>query len=176
MDMTKKELRAFVKEQFKSQGFSSEKSYLYKIIDDDYLIGFHLYPSTHCKGYSFICGIIYLPDPFKIPLRGLFDLEWSFRFPVHPGGELDLSNYRDGARYTTVLEYENYSLEDIKKYFSMNYEHFVLPLFDKGYGLKLFRKDWRLMNRFSTQTVEKLCKRASLDTQAVLKYLGKSTH
>lgn len=171
--MTKKELRAFVKEQFKTREFSSYKSYLYTVIDDDYLIGFHLYPSTYCKGYSFICGIIYLPDSFKIPLRGLFDLQWSFRFPIHPGGELDLDHYQDGARFTTVFEYENYSLEELALYFSMNYEHFIEPLFDKELGLKMFREDWRLMNRFSVQTVTKLCRRASLDTQAVLRYLGK---
>lgn len=174
--MTKKELRAFVKKQFISQGFSAEKSYLYKIIENDYLIGFHLYPSTYCKGYSFICGIIYLPDPLKIPLRGLFDLEWHFRFPVHSSADFDLSNTQDVTQYTTVLEYENYTQEDINAYFSLNYEHFIIPLFDKEYGLKMFREDWRLMNRFSSQTVDKLCKRASLDTQIVLKYLGKNTY
>ena len=172
--MTRKELRTFVKEQFKSRGFSSEKSYLYKMLDEDYLIGFHLYPSSHCKGYTLICGIIYLPDPYKVPLRGLYDLEWSFRFPVRPGGELDLDSGPTGPAYTTVLEYENYPLEEIEGYFAMNYEHFVLPLFDKEYGLKLLRADWRLMNRFTAQTVEKLCARASLDTQAVLKRLGKT--
>lgn len=172
--MTKNELRTFIKEKFKSQGFSSQKSYLYKTIDDDYLIGFHLYPSTYCKGYSFVCGIIYLPDPFKIPLRGIYDLEWSFRFPVHPGGELDLKKYQDGARFTTVFQYENYSTEDLEVYFSMNYEHFITPLFDKEYGLQLLREDWHIMNRFAPQTIDKLCKRASLNTQIVLEYLGKN--
>lgn len=172
--MTKKELRSFIKEQFKTRGFSSEKSYLYKIIDDDYLIGFHLYPSTYCKGYSFICGIIYLPDPFKIPLRGLFDLEWSFRFPIHCSEELDLNHYQDATRFTTVFEYENYSLADLEAYFSMNYDYFIIPLFDKDYGLKMFRDDWRLMYRFSARNIDKLCSRASLDTQTVLRYLGKS--
>jgi len=171
--MTKSELRTYVREKFKSKGFQSQKSYLYKIIDDDYLIGFHLYPSSYCKGYRFICGIIYLPDPFKIPLRGLFDLEWVFRFPVDSGSKLDLSKYEGNTQLTTVFEYENYSLAQLEEYFMMNYEHFITPLFNKEFGLELFRSDWRLMNRFSVQTVDKLCQRASLDTKSVLKYLGK---
>lgn len=173
--MTRTELRAYIKKRFKSLGFSSEKSYLYKIIDNDYLIGFHLYPSTYCKGYSFICGIIYLPDPYKVPLRGLFDLEWNFRFPRHPGGELNLNGHQSRTNYVTVFEYEQYSLEDIETYFSINYNYFIAPLFDKEYGLKMFRENWRLMNRFTAQTVDKLCKRAGLHTQTVLEYLGKDT-
>lgn len=49
----------------------------------------------------------------------------------------------------------------------MNYEHFIDHLFDKEYGLKMFREDWHLMNRFSVQTIKKLCHRASLDAQSV---------
>ena len=172
--MTKNELRAFVKEKFKQLGFSSQKSYLYKIIDDDYLIGFHLYPSSYCNGYKFICGIIYLPDSFKIPLRGLYDLEWTFRFPVGSSSKLDLSQYQRNAHLTTVLEYEEYSLAQLEEFFAANYEHFILPLYDKEYGLKMFREDWHLMNRFSVQTVQKLCNRASLDTESVLAALGKT--
>lgn len=172
--MTRKELRAFVKEKFKQQGFSSEKSYLYKILDEDYLIGFHLYPSTYCKGYSFVCGIIYLPDPFKIPLRGLFDLEWNFRFPIDPESKLDLSHYQRNTQLKTVFEYEKYTVAQLEEFFSQNYDYFVLPLFDKEYGLKMFREDWRLMNRFSAQTVRKLCERASIDTESVLVALGKT--
>lgn len=171
--MTRTELRRYVKEKFKEKGFRSEKSYLYKILDDDYLICFHLYPSSYCKGYSFICGVIYLPDEYKIPLRGLLDLEWCFRFPRDMDKELELDGYQSNPDLIAVFEYDNYTVEQLDKYFAVNYAHFVEPLFDKEYGLDCFRKDWRLMNRFSVKTVDKLCKRAGIDTQAVLQYLGK---
>jgi len=116
-----------------------------------------------------------LPDPYKIPLRGLFDLNWEFRFPVHPGGKLDLKNKQNCGCSTTLFEYEKYSLGDLDSYFNMNYNHFVAPLFDKEFGLQMLREDWRLMNIFSVQTIDKLCKRAHLSTQAVLDYLGKNT-
>lgn len=172
--MTRKELRTFVKDKFKAQGFSAQKSYLYKIIDDDYLIGFHLDPSSYGKGYRFVCGIIYLPDELKIPLRGVFDLEWIFRFPTDPTSKLDLSNYTWDRTLETVFHYENYSIEQLETFFEINYDYFITPLFDKEYGLEMFRKDWRLMNRFAPKTVFKLCERASIDAQAVFKHLGKS--
>ena len=174
--MTRKELRSFVKDKLKAEGFISQNRYLYKIIDEDYLIGIHLDPSTYCKGYGLVCGVIYLPDELKFPLCGRYDLQWTFCFPRNVGQKLDLTKYEDDTSLTTVFEYENHSVEQFEEYFELNYERFIVPLFNKEFGLEMFRKDWRLMNRFSVQTVNKLCQRASLDTQTVLKYLGKMPH
>ena len=144
-----------------------------KVIDDDYLIGFYLYPSTYCKGYDFVCGIIYLPDELKIPLRGLFDLEWAFRFPIDPSDKLELSDYYGNRKLTTVLKYEKYTIEQLDLFFGINYDYFIKPLYNKEFGLDMFRHDWRLMNRFSVQTINKICHRASIDAQMVLEQLGK---
>ncbi len=38
--MTRNELRGYVKKWFNSRGFQSQKSYLFKVLDGDYLLGF----------------------------------------------------------------------------------------------------------------------------------------
>ena len=171
--MTKPELKDFIKDKFKSLGYQSRKSYFYKIVDEDYLIGFFLDPTGRTKGYYFICGIIYLPDSIKMPINGLFDLEWKFIFPWEPTSEFDVEKCLDTKLYKKVFEYEAYNLEQLEIIFSKNYAYFIDRLLDKEYGLDLFRKNWNRMNRFSAHSVDKICKRAGLDTDSVLKYLKK---
>lgn len=171
--MTKEELKKYISRKMKLLGYQTRKSYYYRIIDEDYLIGFCLEPTGRSKGYYFICGIIYLPDSIKMPINGIFDLEWKFVFPWEPIGEFDIEKCIDNKLYKKVFEYEAYSLEQLEELFSVNYAYFIERLSDKEYGLDLFRNNWKRMNRFSVQSIDKICKRAGLDTAAVLKYLGK---
>ena len=172
--MTREELNKFIKGKLTSLGYKTKKSYFYKIIDEDYLIGFCLDSTGRTKGYYFICGIIYLPDEIKMPFRGIFDLEWKFIFPWEASGEFDIKKCLDDKLYKIVFEYEAYSLEQLEVFFSKNYAYFIDRLSDKEYGLDLFRNNWNRMNRFSVQSIDKICKRAGLDTDSVLKHLGKS--
>jgi len=170
--MTRSELRTFTQKKLKAMGYQAQKSYLYKIIDDDYLIGFHLYPSSYIKGYSFVCGIIYLPDELKMPLRGVFDLEWEFQFPFDPDGVFDLKDYPDRTKYMRVFEYEKYTLEQLEVLWDANFRFFMEPLTDKNYGLEIIRKDWNNLKRFAPENVLKLCLRANMDINKVFSFLG----
>lgn len=171
--MTRQELRAYIKDKFKKMGYQSYKSYFYKIYDDDYLVGFYLEPSTYVKGYSFIYGIIYLPDELKIPFRGLFDLDGSFRFPCDPDEELDLTTYLENPKLSHIFEYEEYTLEQLDKLFEINYEYFMVPLLDKEHGLDQFRDPtkWFIFRRFAPQNVLKICQKAGIDSEKVFRYL-----
>lgn len=170
--MTKEELRSFVREKFKELGYQSRGNYFYKIFDDDYLIGFHLYASSYVKGFSFVCGVIYLPDKIKIPIRGVFDLQWEFQFPQEPEAMLDLSAYPDTRRLRRIFEYEQYTLEQLENFFEVNYAFFMAPLLDKNYGLNIIRNNWYHLKRFTPQNVLKLCQRADINSEDVFRYLG----
>lgn len=165
--MEKKELKEFIRVKFKELGFQKRKDYYTKTLDGDYLIGFYLYPSSYTKGYQFCCGIIYLPNEFKMPFHGLCDLDWNFRFPFKPGTELDFN--QDPLAY--VFEYEYYTVEQLERIFAQNYERYMLPLYDKEYGLELFRQDWRRLRRHSPQTIAGLCKRMGVDYDEVMDFL-----
>ena len=169
--MTRQELRAYVKDKFKKMGYQAQKSYLYKVFDDDYLIGFYLEPSSYVKGYAFVCGIIYLPDELCMPFRGVFDLQWEFQFPCKPEEKLDLSTYPENPKLCRVFEYEKFTLEQLEKVFEVNYEYFMVPLLDKNYGLDIFRSNWAVFNRFDTQSILKICQRAGIDSEKVFRYL-----
>lgn len=171
--MTKAELNEFIKNKMKSLGYQTRKSYFYKIIDNDYLIGFFLDSTGRSRGYYFICGIIYLPDDIKMPINGIFDLEWKFIFPWEATDEFDIQKCLDNKLYKKVFEYEAYSLAQLEVIFAKNYAYFMNRLSDKEYGLNLFRNNWNRMNRFSVQSINKICERAGLDTQSVLEHLGK---
>lgn len=90
------------------------------------------------KEYQMYCGVIYLPNEMKMPFRGPFGSEWSLQFPIKPGDELELV----GGEHTVVLEYGLFTIDQFESIFKKNYEHFMLPLYDKEYGLDLMRKDW----------------------------------
>lgn len=172
--MERKELRKYIRERFKSMGYQSYKSYQYKVLDDDYLIGFDLYPSTYTKGYYFDCGVIYLPDEYKIPLRGLYDYGNRFIFPNPPEIPFDIEKCKESRSFTTTFRYEEHTLEQLDEWFHQNYKYYMIPLLDKEYALERFRKDLRLMNAFKPKTIDKLCKRAGMNTQEVLRILGKT--
>ena len=170
--MTRQELRAWIKAKFKAMGYQQHKSYLYKVFDDDYVVGFDLYPSSYCKAYSFECWIIYLPDEIKFPPNGKADLFWTFRFPADPSSVLELDNYQNDRNLNWLFEYEKYSIEQLEEWFEINYNFFMLPLMDKNYGLDIFRMHWRdHMIRFAPENVIKICDRAGLDKQEVAEYL-----
>lgn len=171
--MEKAELRQYIKDKFKALGFQSRKSTHYKIIDNDYLIGFEMEPSTYCKGYCFTCGIIYLPDEQRMPFRGIFDLHWDFVFPWEPDGDPDVQRCIERKLLRRIFEYEDYSIEQLDRIFEANYNYFMLPLYDKNYGLDIFRSSWRRMQYYPVPKIEMLCKRAGLDAQEVLAFLGK---
>lgn len=176
--MTKSELFAYVATKLKLLGYRSRRNYYYQIIDDDYLIGLFLDPSSYCKGYRFICGAIYLPDEQKMPFCGKFDIQRNFIFPLDSNslvGSLDYidSDSRELSTRNTIFEYENYTIEQLDKLFETNYSRFVVPLMNKEYGLEKFRDNWKSMNRFSKNNVMKICKRAGINSDEVLAYLGK---
>lgn len=168
--MEKKELKQFLSARFKELGFEKKKDYYTKMLTDDYLIGCCLDPSSYTKGYQFYCGMIYLPNEMKMPFRGLFDLEWTFRFPIKPDDEFDF----DKGPYTYIFEYEQYTIEQFERIFEKNYKHYMEPLYSEEYGLEILRKDWRLMRRHSFQTIEGLCKRAGIEYSAVIEFLQNS--
>ena len=171
--MTKEEMKKFISHKFTSFGYQSSKNIYYKVYDGDYLIAFELQSTGRSKDYYFTCGIIYLPDELKFPVRGVYDLQWDFIFPWEPVADFDINTALQSKLYRRVFDYEKYSLEILDQVFMENYRHFMLPLLDKSYGLDIFRNDWRTMRRFSEKSIDKLCKRAGLDSQTVLSYLGK---
>lgn len=171
--MTKEDMGKYIRQKFSSLGYQSSRNIYYKMFDDDYLIAFELISTGRSKGYYFTCGIIYLPDEHKMPVRGVYDLQWDFIFPWEPCMEFDIDVAIESKQFRRVFEYEKYTLQELDGIFASNYQHFVIPLHNKNYGLDIIRSDWRIMRRFSRQSIDKLCKRAGLDTQAVLSYLGK---
>lgn len=171
--MTKEDLIGFIKHRFVTLGFCCRKNIFYKIYDDDYLIAFELISTGRSKGYYFTCGVIYLPDEMKMPVHGIYDLQWDFIFPWESGFDFDLHVCIKSKRYRRVFEYEKYTLQELEKILDENIEYFMAPLLDKNYALDIIRNDWRIMKRFSKPSIDKLCKRAGLDTNIVLHYLGK---
>lgn len=178
--MTKEEFLGYVKQKFSSLGYRSRRLNFYKLIDDDYLVGFSVLGSSFCKGYSFTCGGVYLPNEFKIPFCGKFDLQRDFRFPMRPLNETRSINARNddawkkySHRYN-IFEYELFTSEELDFYFEENYKNIAEPFFDKNYGLDKFRNDWRLMKHMSKTTVINICDKAGLDIDDVLKFLGNS--
>lgn len=171
--MEKKALRSYIRQRFKEDGFQSQKSINYTILQDDYLIAVELYPCTYGKQYQLICGVIFLPDEQKLPLRGIYDYECNFRFPLDPGAPWDPTLPIHHQKWGIYLKYELYTQEQLAALIDYNIEQVVKPLYDKEAVLDVFRSNWKMMNRFSAQTVEKLCRFAGLDTQEVLAALGK---
>lgn len=175
--MNKNEVREILKFEFYKRGFEYSKQHFYKTIDDDYLICFHITHSSYGKSYYFSCGPIYLPDKSKIPLRGLFDITWEFQFPKHDERILDLTCYPNRRKLTHNFEYEKYTPEKFKEFFEINYLYFMLPLEDKEFGLEYYRDEnkWSLLDRFSDENIEKICRKANIDIEKVFKHLGKQT-
>jgi len=175
--MERKEFRKQVKDFFKRKGYSSQKSFMYKIFDDDYMIGIGLDPSSYSKGYRITAFANYLPDDSIFPLRvPNGELRELFVFPINPGDELNITPgpmplFSTGL--TDVFEYEKYTPEQLEYYLSVNFDVCVSLLMDKEYGLNTFRSDWRSFGRsmYTKERIKKICLRAGIDPQDVFDYL-----
>lgn len=165
--MEKSEFKLYIKNRLKELGFHKRKDFYSKVMDENYLIGIDLDHSSYVKGYQFRCGIVYLPNEQRIPFRGIFDLKWNFYFPSEPGQKLDFE--KRPLKY--IFEYEKYTIDEFKEFFEQNYEHYIIPLYDPGYGIELIRQDWKLLKRCDPQTIERLCKRIGIEYDEVMKFL-----
>lgn len=172
--MEKNEFRNYIKHRFKALGFQSQKSINYAILEQDYLIALELYPCTYGKQYQVICGVIFLPDEKKIPLRGIYDYQCNFRFPLEPDTPWDPGIPIQQQRWGIYLKYELFTQERLTSLIDYNIEQVMKPLYDRETVLNVFRDNWKMMNRFSVPTIEKLCSFANLDAQEVLSTLGKA--
>lgn len=168
--MEKREFKLYLKDRLIGLGFHKRKDFYSKVIGEDYLIGIDLEHSSYVKGYQFRCGIVYLPNELRVPFRGLLDLKWNFMFPFEPGDKLEFD--RKPLRY--IFEYEKYTVDEFEALFEQNYEQYIVPLHDPNYGIEMIRKDWRLMKRCDSQTIEMLCARMDLDYNEVMRSLQKS--
>lgn len=173
--MERKEFRKCVKDFFKSKGYSQQKSTMYKIFDDDYLIGIHSDPSSYCKGYRIISFAIFLPDDTLFPLCGFGEVRKNFLFPIQPGDEIDYNRTYNvlPPEITTTFEYEKYTTDQLMHYLDANYSASVTQLMDKNYGLEYYRNDWRHFGNFwnDEHRIKKICQRAGIEPQDVLDYL-----
>lgn len=175
--MDRKELRTVVKAFYKSKGFQSQKKYMYKLIDDDYLVCAWLEPVGFMKADSLRCGGIYLPDENKWPLTGCCDVYRDFCFPKVPSEKLDFGNYNDydfpKQGVTFYFEYEKYTTEQLCDFLNVNYDHFMVPMFDRNFRLDELRQDWRPLGSLGENSFMKMCLKAGLDPQEVRKHLGR---
>ncbi len=171
--MNRKELRALVKSRFSALGFKAYKSFLYKIIDDDYLIGFYLEPTGYGKEYEFVYGVLYLPDDEQDILQDRrFDITMCFEFPWEPDDPL-AANCMKMNMSNWALAYERYTIEEVNEMLDKNFHLHIEPFLDKSYGLKIFRQDWRSFRGLSDARLILLCARAELDIAEVCAYLGR---
>ena len=169
--MNRKELRTWVKNRFLSIGFSAYKSFLYKIFDDDYLIGFYLEPTGYGKEYEFVYGISYLPDNEQNILQEHhFDITMAFNFPWEPDDPLAANCIKNNIP-NWALAYERYTLEEFIDLFEKNFAVHIEPFFDKTLGLKMFHKNWNLFKGKSDDRLIFLCTRAGLNILEVCNYL-----
>lgn len=166
--MDRKEFRQYVKRKLKQLGFQSRKSCHYLIMQDDYLIGFELVPSSYTKGYYFECGCLYLPDPRAMPFYGYMDLRKRFLFPLDPSQKFDFHACLESEQYTRTCEYEKYTVEQIDQVFDANFEYYMRPFYNQEYGFQMYRENPRRMNHKSEAKIRMLCNRSGLDAEEVL--------
>lgn len=174
--MDRNEARKVLKKYFTNKGYLSQKSCLYKVFDEDYLVGISMESAGFMKAYQINCFAIYLPDESVFPLTGFGEISKTFWFPEDPSVALtfsgpDNSFLRDGL--TLYFEYEKYSAVQFQEYLDANYDQFVVLLMDKNYGLNCFRNNWLRFARFShnENRVKKICQRAGLNPQDIFDYL-----
>lgn len=164
--MEKKEVQKFIKNKMKELGFRSRGNGLYKILDDNYLIGIYMDHHPYCKGYFIDYGAIYLPDDEKMPFRGDFDWSSTFFFTTDP--EDNLSKYHfdvdevDEDSYGKIIEYFEYdvfTLEELDAQLDLNIKKLLPALLDKNFVLEFYKKELSLFTSLiSTKTQIKLIK------------------
>ena len=174
--MEKKEVQKFIKNKMKELGFRSRGNGLYKILDDNYLIGIYMDHHSYCKGYYIEYGVIYLPDDEKMPFRGDFD--WSSRFFFTTDPEDDLSKYHfdvdevDEDSYGKIIEYFEYdvfTLEELDAQLDLNIKKLLPALLDKNFVLEFYKKKLSVFTTLSTKTQIKLIKRGNYNLDIVNK-------
>lgn len=171
--MEKIEMHRFVRQKFKSMGFRTQKNKFHKLIGDDYLVGVTM-DAGYVKSYRFYCGMIYLPDEWKMPFKGVFDISRQYMFPETLNGGPDVQKWlHDPSQKSwTIIEYEKYTIEQLDMVLDANYEYFVKPMYDKEYGLQKYRDNWQYLRNVSPQKRNLLCRLAGLDVNAVNDFLN----
>ncbi len=174
--MEKREVQKFIKNKMKELGFRSRGNGLYKILDDNYLIGIYMDHHPYCKGYFIEYGVIYLPDDEKMPFRGDFD--WSSRFFFTTDPEDDLSKYHfdvdeaDENFYKKIFdyfEYDVFTLEELDAQLDLNIKKLLPALLDKNFVLEFYKKKLSVFTTLSTKTQIKLIKRGNYNLDIVNK-------
>lgn len=173
--MERKEVRRTVKDYFKEKGFMSSKSCMYKIFDDDYLVGIDLDTAGFMKAYQMACFAIYLPEENLFPLTGFGELRRLFWFPETPGADIvfPAPDESPADDMTFYFEYELYTKEQFLNYLDANYNQVVTLLLDKEYGLNIYRNNWRKFAalRNDKNRIIKLCHRTGLDPQEIFDFI-----
>lgn len=160
----------------KELGFRSRGNGLYKILDDNYLIGIYMDHHSYCKGYYIEYGVIYLPNDEKMPFRGDFD--WSSRFFFTTDPEDDLSKYHfdvdeiDEDSYeniTVYFEYDVFTLEELDAQLDLNIKKLLPALLDKNFVLEFYKKELSAFTTLSTKAQIKLIKLGNYNLDIVNK-------
>lgn len=173
--MNRNEFRSFVKQKLQDLGFQSYKSINYRLVGTDYIVCLELEPSTYCKGYECICGAVILPNEDKFPLCGRYDAREVFQFPRNPADELDLNLpvMERHMKYDTICEYGKFTIEQIDRYFDLNIQYILTPMFDREYTLEVYRKEWRHFRYTRPENIVNICLKAGLDPQEVFAFIGR---
>ena len=139
--MTRKEFRAWVKERFKEMGFKAYRSFLYREVSDDCLLGFYLEPSSYYREYECTFGVLYLPDETQNVLEDRrFDITMCFEFPWEADDPW-AANFKKSGLPNMYIAYERYTEDEVVAMFEKNIHDYLMPFFDRTYGLRMLRQN-----------------------------------
>lgn len=174
IDLEKTEFQKLFREYMKKLGFCSKGNICYRYLADDYLIIVHLDHFSYSKAYGVDYGVVYEAAVEK-PVSQKMDWRGSFLFAADPND--DLSRYpledmriRYGRELTRWFDYFERTEEDFLRSMDENVQKCLVKVYDKGFVLDQYRKNWVTFRRIPYDTVRKICRLAGLDAEQVIRF------
>lgn len=124
--MDTKGFKAFCNEEFEKRGFKKYKKEFY-LAGDDVLCGMHLQRSR--SGNAYYINYYFFVGDYRNQkdYPTYYDSDIDSRITVMSKG------YCDGKHYmTSLIEYENYTEDELRPFFENDFEKFILPPVREG--------------------------------------------
>lgn len=173
--LEKTEFQKLFREYMKKLGFRSKGNICYRYLEHDYLIIVDLEHSSYNKAYGVDYGVVYEADTVEKSISPKTDWRGSFLFTADP--EEDIARYpledmriRYGRELTRWFIYSERTEEDFLCSMDENVQKRLVKVYDKGFVLDQYRKNWVSFRRIPYETVRKICRLAGLDAEQVIRF------
>ena len=172
--LEKTEFPKLFRAYMKKLDFRAKGNICYRYLADDYLIIVALEHSSYSKAYGIDYGVVYEAAVEK-PVSQKADWRGSFLFAADPDD--DLTRYplediriRYGRELTRWFDYSERTEEGFLRSMDENVQKRLVKVYDKGFVLDQYRKNWVSFRRIPYETVRKICRLAGLDAEQVIRF------